>query len=72
MKLTKTDGKASTSPKENVDVLKPYLEKCFDKTGTYDKEAILKVKQRRFRKELDRMPDMDELKAAIRKMKNWR
>ena len=72
MKLTKPDGNAATSPAENAAVLKPYLEKCFDRTGSYDEAAIMRVVQRRYRGDLDSMPTRDEVHAAILKMKRWR
>ena len=69
MKLTKDDGKPASSPAENAEVLRPYLEKCFDREGTFDLAAILKVRQRRPQAHLNAMPTEEEIIAAIKKMK---
>ena len=72
MKLTKDDGKPASSPAENAEVLRPYLEKCFDREGTFDLAAILKVRQRRPQAHLNAMPTEEEIIAAIKKMNYWR
>ena len=72
MKLTKDDGKPASSPAENAAVLRPYLEKCFDREGTFDENAIQKVRQRRYQAHLNAMPTEEEIIAAIKKMNYWR
>ena len=46
-----------------------YLEKCFDREGSFDPNAILQVPQRRHRADLDSKPTAEEIEAAIKKMK---
>ena len=53
-------------------MLKPYLEKCFDREESFDPNAILHVPQRRYRADLDSKPTATEIEAAIKKMKRWR
>ena len=72
MKLTKADGTPASSPAENAAVLRPYLEKCFDREGTFDLAAIQKVRQRRYRGDLNAKPTEEEIVAAIKKMNRWR
>lgn len=68
--MQKDDGSKCKTPEENAEVFRCHFEKLYGRQPSFDRAVIDNLEQQPIVQECDHLPTDDEIRKAVRKMKN--